>query len=395
MLGKRAKHKKEMSDLKDKTLDELIEDAVNDAKSTIGHVNILIAGKTGIGKSTLVNRFFGFNDAKVGEGKPLTQNIKEYTIKESPYSIFDTKGIELENAMGMIADLKREIEKRKTSSPKEHIHVLWYCLSYEGARFEDCEVQFVQEISKLIPVVVVLTKCISPNEKFFNDAKEAFTDANAVVRILAEPYKTWNDIIPEFGLKDLLCETVIVLPEAAKIALNAAQVVDFDAKISTAKKIVWGTAAGAAGVGAVPIPFSDATLLVPMQLGMLASITKIMGGNVSSGFFKMLIGAVVAQGGVTMVAKVIVGGLLKLIPGAGSVAGGAVSTVVAGTITFTLGSAYIMALESSIRGGKELIPAEFLEVFKEILKTQTFTFSSVNKENNKIYYPESYKENVP
>ena len=38
--------------------------------------NIIIAGKTGVGKSTLINAIFGEKLAATGIGAPVTQNMK-------------------------------------------------------------------------------------------------------------------------------------------------------------------------------------------------------------------------------------------------------------------------------------------------------------------------------
>jgi predicted GTPase len=51
---------------------EIIENAINKAERDRGEVNILIAGKTGVGKSTLINAVFQGNFATTGQGKPVT-----------------------------------------------------------------------------------------------------------------------------------------------------------------------------------------------------------------------------------------------------------------------------------------------------------------------------------
>ena len=49
---------------------KIIEEAMNKALKEIGEVNILIAGKTGVGKSTLINAVFQGDYATVGQGRP-------------------------------------------------------------------------------------------------------------------------------------------------------------------------------------------------------------------------------------------------------------------------------------------------------------------------------------
>jgi len=56
---------------------------------------------------------------------------------------------------------------------------------------------------------------------------------------------------------------------------------------------------------------------------------------------KSLLTAALGVGGATVIGKTIVANVLKLIPGAGSVTGGAISATTAGLITLALGKAYI------------------------------------------------------
>ena len=98
----------------------------------------------------------------------------------------------------------------------------------------------------------------------------------------------------------------------------------------------------AIGEGAVPIPFvSDATLLIPTQLGMIASITAIFGFEVNKSILTGFLSSTLGAGGATMLGRTIVSNLVKLIPGAGSVVGGVISGGTAGLLTAALGEAYI------------------------------------------------------
>jgi len=58
-------------------------------------LNIINIGKTGVGKSTIINAVFGKKEmAKTGIGTPVTQYSKPYSIPDSPITIYDTKGLE-------------------------------------------------------------------------------------------------------------------------------------------------------------------------------------------------------------------------------------------------------------------------------------------------------------
>ena len=58
-----------------------IKRAFHDATRDIGTVNVLIAGRTGVGKSTLINEVFQGRLAETGQGKPITRETRRITKK--------------------------------------------------------------------------------------------------------------------------------------------------------------------------------------------------------------------------------------------------------------------------------------------------------------------------
>ena len=58
----------------------------------------------------------------------------------------------------------------------------------------------------------------------------------------------------------------------------------------------------------------------------------------------------IGAGGATVLGKTVVSNLLKLIPGAGTVVGGAISAGTAGVLTAALGEAYIGIMELVYKG---------------------------------------------
>jgi predicted GTPase len=61
-------------------------------------VNILISGKSGVGKTTLINKIFGHTVGKVGRGRPVTDKITWYEPPGVPLRLCDTKGLELKDS---------------------------------------------------------------------------------------------------------------------------------------------------------------------------------------------------------------------------------------------------------------------------------------------------------
>jgi uncharacterized protein (DUF697 family) len=142
-----------------------------------------------------------------------------------------------------------------------------------------------------------------------------------------------------FGLTDLVQATFHLLPDAVRSAFVAAQKVDGEMKAADCRKVIAGAVTAAAAAALIPLPFSDAITIVPIQIGMVIGITMRFGIEVNSGtimpFAASLLGCVAA----TAAGRLIVGQLLKLVPG-----GGVVNAAVAGALTKTLGEAYLAFL---------------------------------------------------
>ena len=351
-----------------------IKKIIDEALEKIGQVNIIIAGKTGVGKSTLVNAVFKGNLAETGVGKPVTQTMKEYSKEGEPVHIFDTRGFELGNALTIREELKSEIEKRKKlGDMKKQIHLAWFCISNDGKRVEKAEIEFINDLAKEIPVVVVLTKTLDTSLEFYNIVKDECREATNVIRVLAQPYETPIGTIPAMGLEELIDHTYEIVPDIAKAALAASQKVNESITKKAVDKIIAVAASSAAAIGATPIPFSDAVLLAPVQIGMIASICKVMKVDADRAFLTTIITSAAGVLGATITGRTVVRGLIKCIPGAGTVIGGSISAVTASLLTTGMGYAFYNAVRTAQGKSIEDITAKDLgEAFKEELKKVKF-----------------------
>lgn len=70
-------------------------DSINSKIKNLKKLNIIIIGKSGVGKSTLINSLFRGNFAETGLGKPVTQEIRKIEKQDYPLAIYDTPGFEL------------------------------------------------------------------------------------------------------------------------------------------------------------------------------------------------------------------------------------------------------------------------------------------------------------
>ena len=352
--------------------------------------NILIVGKTGAGKSTLINSVFRAEMAETGTGRPITQHLKKISKEGVPVNLYDTKGLELSETVQ--AEIKKEILDEiercndlciKNDSKSELIHACWYCIDGSVRRCEETDIEWINDIAEKVPVIVVVTKGFPKKDarEFKKKIENLNLNCRAIVPVLAEKYEDRDEededdevlIIPSYGLDKLVEVTLEVLPGGVRKAFNNAQKVSLDKKVSAARKWVTRYAATTGAIGASPIPFSDAPLLVGAQLSMLAHVTAIFGLSVEKAVLTAIISSVAGVSGTTLGGKTLVSNLLKFIPGVGSVAGGAISASVASMMTIALGLAYINVLKYIVEEenkGNQVSTETIKEKMKEAYKKE-------------------------
>ncbi len=311
-------------------------------------VNVMVVGKTGVGKSTLINSIFRENLATTGVGKPVTKHLQKIIKEGVPMSLVDTRGLELSLASQkeIINDILQLITENKKKGVREQIHVIYYCIQAMTARIEDPEIELITQLSQQAPVIIVLTQSLGTQaEEFKRYLMRMHLPVQAILNVMAQPYPIYGKVsVPAFGLMELLEVTYDVVPREVGAALTNVQQIDIDRKANKARFWVTKYIASTFGVGFVPVPFSDAAVLVPMQVTMLAHITSIFGMEMDKSTLIALVSVVGGTGGATFAGKFITSNLLKLVPGVGTVAGGVISGVTASMITTALAMSYIEVL---------------------------------------------------
>ena len=345
-------------------VNKLVDDCINAVHERIRNLNtlnVVIVGKTGVGKSTLVNSVFRENLAETGIGKPVTQHMRKISKKGMPISIYDTKGFELGKSAQ--DEVKEELKNLIADGVKSHdvnkaIHCIWYCINAASNRIEQEEINWIKQLTQenrvyQVPIIIVLTQSFS--KKHAREMKKAIEDENLdvvnVIPVLALDYEVDDDyVVKAYGLDTLISIMEEVLPEELEDTLSNVQKASLDLKIKKSQAAVATAAATAAGIGAAPIPFADAAVLIPTEITMIASITAFFGCELSKSVLTSLVSSVVGTAGATFLGRTVVSNLCKLIPGVGTVAGGTISGATASLMTTALGEAYIGIMVAMFKG---------------------------------------------
>jgi uncharacterized protein (DUF697 family)/GTP-binding protein EngB required for normal cell division len=360
-------------------VERMLEGKFAEAFAELGCFNLALFGKTGAGKSTLVNAVFGEDRAATGMGVPVTKGLVYHQHEDGFFGLYDSEGFETgTSGDAVLAGLRRIADQQGERPIAERIHAVWYVVRWSDRRFEASQAAFVRALTELgFPVIIVLTQVPNRDGQPHPEAVEfgAYIEglglpifAVILTNALADPF---TGSAP-YGLQELLDITYQMAPEAARQALTAAQVIDLGRKKKAAAGIVRQSAAAAAVIGATPIPFADAALLVPTQLSMIARITAAYGLPTRASRSIAVAGSIVLTGGATIAGRYAATNIMKFVPG-GVVVGSAISGTVAASLTKAIGAAWIEVCERAVRlpsGQRDdfLQPAALAETFSTLLK---------------------------
>ena len=138
----------------------------------VKHLNILLVGPSGVGKSCLINSILNLDEGKMAKTEVIKPTTKTFNIYESEkrknIRLIDSRGIEKGeyNVDAFVNEITKYIENQELNgNPDNFIHCIWYCIT--GTRFEDIEEQTLLKLSSIyddfkLPIIIVYTQAIVP-----------------------------------------------------------------------------------------------------------------------------------------------------------------------------------------------------------------------------------------
>lgn len=203
--------------------------------STPNRYNVVIVGKTGAGKSSLINYLYGKTVVESGVGKPVTVegfHPIDFQINGLPVRIFDSWGLEVGKADQWMESLNEELKKRGTNLSAENwFHSVFYCINAADHRIQSFDVKIIKKFfDEKYKVSVVFTKSDTVDEEDVEKLKQILREQCGIKVPVIEASIGANRrgaIIPPFGkvdiekqaYKDFWDSIILRLPERCEILL--------------------------------------------------------------------------------------------------------------------------------------------------------------------------------
>jgi predicted GTPase len=335
---------------------------------------LMILGRRGAGKSSLINAIFGERMAAVGSvlsetGRPVWYS---YAGPRGEMRILDTRGLG-DRTRPEAANFQDALDEIRSGLADEWPDaILFLCkakdvdshIARDIANIEAVRAFIAEKHRYQAPVVAVVTQVDELDPKrveppYDNEVKrrniatavdtidEALTEKGiALARVV--PVSTYAEFDAESGsgrrvydnywnIEELVDYLVEVLPRSAQVQMaRLAQLRVVQAKL--ARKMTAAAAAVAAGIAAVPIPIADILPITALQIGLITGVAYVSGRELSKKAAREFLVALGANVGAAFALREGARALAKFVfPGAGS----AISAGVAFAGTWGLGEAAI------------------------------------------------------
>jgi uncharacterized protein (DUF697 family)/GTPase Era involved in 16S rRNA processing len=318
---------------------------------------LMLVGRRGAGKSSLVNALFGAQVAAVGHERAQTGAARwfEHKTARGTLEIVDTRGLQEAGRPAEDDDAADSIESLLEVVRQRCPDVLLYvCKATEAGAAIDRDLEGLVTVSERleklhgakVPVVAVLTHCdvLEPkNVRLHEPAKEDPIDwrekSERVARVekqiadalkarqeLAErfvtaigvcSYQSWREdgsrrADERWRIDELVVWLYEKLPEQARVELvRIAQVKKLQRQM--ARALTAATASACAAIAAVPLPLADIIPITTLQGSMVAAIGYLGGRSMAESTTAELLAALGVNAGAGFVLREAARALVKLV----------------------------------------------------------------------------------
>ena len=195
-------------------IERIIESDGKDNNKKNNCINILVIGKQGIGKKTLVNKIFKLKNIIINFENNFNQEIQEYESEKLPFFKFILIKFD-NNFQFSFNDYKNRImnyinNQYQTNNKNNYINCIWYCFTNGFLNMEELELikSLNDSYNKMIPVILVHT--MSPNiQQILNSVSNFNINQEDLVILLAEDFfSQFNGLLKSYGVDFLIIKTL-------------------------------------------------------------------------------------------------------------------------------------------------------------------------------------------
>jgi uncharacterized protein (DUF697 family) len=385
--------------------EELIQKHLDEVRAHLPVPVFWLFGKTQTGKSSIIKYLTGADQAEIGRGfMPCTRFSRMYKFpsEDAPLAIFlDTRGLD-EPGYDPTEDLARfdaeahvvvvtvkvldhaqenvirSLKAIRAAQPRRPIVLVLTCLHEAYPQQQHPQpYPFVgdDEVSAATPAVPEdLLRSIAEQKRRF----EGLFD-RVVCIDLTPPEEGFND--PDYGgprLRQVLFEVLPAAVGQTLLTLKEATDTLQEIYLREAMPHIYAYSTMAATAGAVPIPIVDVLLLSGIQSRMVYHLAQLYGQPMSGKRFMEIAGSL----GMGILVRQAGRGLIKLIPGLGTVLGSVAAGAMAGASTYALGRAFCHYYQS-VHKGHVPKPEDLKRYYKEQLAGAEQTWMKMMERNKK------------
>ena len=344
--------------------------------------NILVIGRTGAGKSSVINSVFGKKLAQTGTGLPVSSAFIRYpasTKEKSPVVVYDSAGYEMGQEEKFKIDVFEFLDGKKGSDIHEQIHLVWYVVHAGLKRFEHFDADIIARLKEVkAPTIVVLSQSDLARESEMSEIEKTIEHYKTekdlghidIVRIAAYPINE-----KPFGVEKLVDKSVSLLPELYSEAFVARQTASLGAKKKTALNYIKIAASAAFASGYIPIPATTAAAMVAAQTTLLAKIAFLYGYSECTDIINTVGGVTIASILTSVTTTFLDVFSLMFLPGSlitGTLSGGAAATYIV-VIGLTYRSVFEKLSQEELSGKGE---AEIKQFIKKTFEKEFKKYSS-------------------